>query len=340
MMDSAAHLHGRLPREANLSTGLIALLDDVVALAKLAAVSLDDVATQTTKAGAKAAGVVIDDAAVTPRYLFGFAAKRELPIVRRIAMGSLRNKLVILLPATLSLSYLASWMITPMLIVGGLYLCYEGTEKFIGSFIPQPARPSAHAQLDSDDLEQAKIASAIRTDFILSAEIMAITLASVSGSTILTQALVLAFVGAGITAIIYAAVAMILKADDIGLTLANIDIGGKLGTAVRALGRSLVIGMPSLLNLLGAIGTAAMIWVGGDIIVHGVAGYGASCLGNAIEAAATEFVHAVAFESRTVHAAATAVLLGAAGLFVGTISVAVVRLSLTLFDAGCCRSTR
>jgi len=181
-----------------LSIGLIALLDDVAAIAKVAAASLDDVAAQAAEAGVKAAGVVIDDAAVTPRYVLGFAAGRELPIVGKIAAGSLRNKLLVLLPVTLALSYFLPWMITPLLMFGGAYLCYEGTEKLLEAFIPHQAL--AHeAQLGTvafnpQTLEDEKVASAIKTDFILSAEIMAITLAAVADGSILVQALVLALV--------------------------------------------------------------------------------------------------------------------------------------------------
>lgn len=193
-----------------MSIGLIALLDDVAALAKVAAASLDDVAGQAAKAGAKAAGVVIDDTAVTPGYVIGFAAKRELPIVGKIALGSLRNKIVILLPAALALSYFLPWLITPLLMIGGAYLCYEGAEKVVEAVLPH--RAHAHeAKLESvalnpHSLEDEKVASAIKTDFILSAEIMAITLAAVPAGNIVTQALVLAVVGVGITAAVYGVV--------------------------------------------------------------------------------------------------------------------------------------
>jgi uncharacterized protein len=184
-----------------LSVGLIALLDDITAIAKMAAASLGDAAAQAAKAGVKAAGVVIDDAAVTPRYVLGFAAKRELPIVGRIAAGSLRNKLFLLLPATLALSYFLPWMITPLLMFGGAYLCYEGTEKVLEAVMPH--RAHAHeaqvgtVALNPQTLEDEKVASTIKTDFILSAEIMAITLAAVADGSILMQALVLALVGTG-----------------------------------------------------------------------------------------------------------------------------------------------
>src|SRR6516225_2241649 len=280
-----------------LSIGLIALLDDIVAIAKVAAASLDDVAAQAAKAGVKAAGVVIDDAAVTPRYVLGFAAARELPIVGKIAAGSLRNKLVVLLPVTLALSYFLPWMITPLLMFGGAYLCYEGTEKLLEAIIPHQAH--AHearlgtVALNPHTLEDERVASAIKTDFILSAEIMAITLATVSDQGILMQALVLALVAVGITAAVYGVVALIVKADDVGVALAKNDRGSITGRMSRAAGRALVLAMPSFLTFLGAAGTAAMIWVGGGIIVHGLEAYGAHSFGRAINSAAEAAAHAL-----------------------------------------------
>ncbi|MCA1952338.1 MAG: DUF808 domain-containing protein [Hyphomicrobiales bacterium] len=261
-----------------MSVGLIALLDDVAALAKAAAASLDDVAAQAVQAGGKAAGVVIDDAAVTPRYVTGFAAAREVPTIARIALGSLRNKILILLPAALLLSALLPAAVTPLLMAGGVYLAYEGAEKIFGLIAPHAAE--AHeAEIDPIDprarsFEDAKVASAIRTDFILSAEIMAITLASVEGRPLAMQAAVLAAVGIGITAAVYGAVALIVKADDFGLWLARLRAGAPFGPPLRALGRTLVVGMPPFLALLGFVGTAAMIWVGGGIVVHGLEQFG------------------------------------------------------------------
>jgi len=261
-----------------MSIGLMALLDDVAAIAKAAAQSLDDIAGQTAKAGMKAAGVVIDDAAVTPRYVLGFAASRELPIVGKIAAGSLRNKLLILLPVGLALSYFLPWIITPLLMMGGAYLCYEGVEKLFETIAPHYAH--AHeAQLRTIALnpctvEDQKVASAIKTDFILSAEIMAITLAAVPERSIFVQGLVLAIVGIGITVVVYGAVALIVKADDLGLVLSEDDRRSAIGNLSRAIGRALVLGLPVFLTVLSAVGTAAMIWVGGGIILHGLETYG------------------------------------------------------------------
>ena len=308
-----------------MATGLIALLDDIAAIAKVAAASLDDTAALTAKASAKAAGVVIDDAAVTPRYVTGFTAARELPIVGKIALGSFRNKLLYLLPAALALSAFAPWAITPLLMAGGAYLCFEGAEKLYEKVFPH-AEVVTEAAPDADPaaVEKAMVAGAIRTDLILSGEIMAITLAQVADTGLVSRAVVLAVVGIGITIAVYGAVALIVKADDAGVALARIE-GGAAGP-LRALGRGLVVGMPVFLKLLAGIGTAAMLWVGGGIILHGLEGYG---LG-----APTEFVHHAAVAAgRSAGSAAPAVewLVGALGagilgMIVGAVVVTVLHL--------------
>ena len=256
-----------------MSGGLLALLDDVAAITKVAASSLDDIAAQTVKAGSKAAGIVIDDAAVTPRYVVGFASDRELPIIGKIAWGSIKNKLVILLPGALALSFFAPWAITPLLMVGGLFLCFEGYEKVRALISPHaeagaPA-PALDESLDAKALEDQKVASAIRTDMILSAEIMAITLAQITTPTFLNKAMVLAAVGIAVTVAVYGAVALIVKADDLGVHLAKNRVG-----IVRVIGRGLVTGMPPFLKLLSIVGMLAMLWVGGGIILHGMAEMG------------------------------------------------------------------
>jgi predicted DNA repair protein MutK len=304
-----------------VSIGLIALLDDVVGLAKIAAASIDDVAGQAAKAGAKAAGVVIDDAAVTPRYVVGFAAARELPIVGKIAAGSLRNKLLFLLPAALALSLVAPWAITPLLMLGGAYLCYEGTEKVYEAVFPD--RAHAHeAQLGTvavkaQTLEDEKVSSAIKTDFILSAEIMAITLAAVPEGSFLTRAFVLALVGIGITAVVYGSVAVIVKADDVGVALARNGSASALGGLTRALGRGLVLGMPVFLKILAIVGTAAMVWVGGGIIVHGLEEYGLPLIGQAIHHTAEAAAHALPPVAGAAEWLVTAAGSGIVGLLVG-----------------------
>lgn len=249
-------------------SGLLALLDDVAAIAKVAAASVDDVVGQAAKAGAKAAGAVIDDAAVTPKYVHGFAPARELPIVWRIARGSLRNKMLILLPAALILSAFAPMLITPLLMLGGAYLCFEGAEKVAHVLFPH-ADAHVAADLDTGDplhLEEARVAGAIKTDFILSAEIMTIALAAIPVSTFWTEAATLAIVGIGITVAVYGGVALIVKADDMGLFLAE---RGNLGLT-RSFGRAIVRGMPGFLKVLTTVGTAAMLWVGGSIVLHGL----------------------------------------------------------------------
>ncbi len=261
-----------------MASGLFALLDDVAAIANVAAASVDDVVAQATKAGTKAAGIVIDDAAVTPRYAVGFAASRELPIIWKIALGSLKNKLLFLLPGALILALVAPWLITPLLMMGGVYLCYEGAEKILELVVPHAAatpEEAGKAVLDPKLLEEQKIAGAIKTDFILSAEIMAITLSTVSTASFQMQATVLAVVGIGITVLVYGAVALIVKADDIGLALAKQSLA-----PVRMFGRGLVIGMPFFLSVLSAVGTAAMLWVGGGIIIHGLEEFGLTGLGH------------------------------------------------------------
>ena len=249
-----------------MASGLAALLDDVAAIAKVAAASLDDVAGAAGKAGAKAVGVVVDDTAVTPSYAVGFSPERELPIVWKIAMGSLRNKFLFLLPGALLLSAFAPWAVTPILMIGGAYLCYEAAEKIIEAFVTHEAvdQPAEFAQ-SSAELEKEKVSGAIRTDMILSGEIMAISLASVADKPLAIQAASLALVGLLLTIAVYGVVGFIVKMDDIGLHLAK---GGARG--MRGLGRGLVKAMPPLLDGLTLVGTAAMLWVGGGIIVHGL----------------------------------------------------------------------
>lgn len=315
-----------------MSIGLIALLDDIAAIAKVAAASLDDVASQAAKAGAKAAGVVIDDTAVTPGYVIGFAAQRELPIVGKIAAGSLRNKLLILLPAALGLSYFLPWIITPLLMFGGAYLCYEGVEKVYEAIVPH--RAHAHeakletVALSPRSLEDEKVASAIKTDFILSAEIMAITLAAVPAGSIMTQALVLALVGIAITVAVYGVVALIVKADDVGIALARHQSGSGLGGIGRAFGRGLVLGMPVLLKLLSIVGTAAMIWVGGGIVLHGLEVYGPPAIGHAVEGAAEAAAHAFPSAGGVLEWAVVAAISGVLGLSIGAVLLPVVEFAI------------
>ncbi len=249
-------------------SGLLALLDDVAAIAKVAASSIDDIAAAAAEAGSKTAGVVIDDAAVTPKYVQGFQPERELPIIWKIAKGSLFNKLVLLLPASLLLSNFAPSLITPLLMLGGSYLCFEGAEKIYHAVFPheEEEHASETPTQTSEELEEEKVAGAVKTDFILSAEIMAIALSTIPESSLFVEAGALALVGTAVTAGVYGAVALIIKMDDVGLHLAS-ESGNR---AVRGLGQGLVKGMPKLLKLLSVVGTAAMLWVGGNIVVHGL----------------------------------------------------------------------
>lgn len=249
-------------------SGLLALLDDVAAIAKVAAASIDDIAGAAAKAGAKAAGVVIDDAAVTPKYVTGFSPARELPMIWRIARGSVFNKLMVLLPALLALDHFLPQAITPLLMLGGAYLCFEGAEKVFHALMPH-ANADVAADFDPKNpaaLEEEKVKGAIKTDFILSAEIMTISLAAIPASVLWQEAITLGIVGLMITAVVYGAVAVIVKMDDMGLHMAAT---GRTGVW-RGMGRGLVKGMPKLLLALSFIGTLAMLWVGGNILTHGL----------------------------------------------------------------------
>lgn len=257
-----------------MASGLLALLDDVSAIAKIAAQSLDDVAAAASRAGKKAAAIVVDDAAVTPSYALGFTPDRELPIVWRIARASLFNKLALLLPAALLISVFAAWLLTPLLMLGGLFLCFEGAEKLLSHLrgargVPKPA----DLMLGSKALEDARVAGAVRTDLILSAEIMAIALAEVADLDLPLRAAALGLTAVGVTVAVYGAVAVILKMDDAGLALSRSTAVG-----ARAVGRGLVRGAPLLLGALSAVGTAAMLWVGGDILLHGLKDYGVTAV--------------------------------------------------------------
>lgn len=296
-------------------SGLLALLDDVAAIAKVAAASVDDIAGAAAKAGAKAAGVVIDDTAVTPAYAMGFAAERELPIIGRIALGSLKNKLVILLPIALLLSALVPVAIVPLLTLGGAYLCFEGAEKVFHAVIPH-ADPKVAADFDVADsahLEEQRVAGAIKTDFILSAEIMTIALGAIPDSAFWVEAITLALVGIMITVMVYGSVALIVKMDDLGLFMAR---NARLAPT-RALGRGLVSAMPPFLAVLSTVGTAAMLWVGGSMIVHGAEVFGFAAPALAFEHLAEVVAHAVPVAQDPVIWAVKAALDGVVGLILG-----------------------
>jgi predicted DNA repair protein MutK len=250
-----------------MAGGLFALLDDVAAMAKLAAASVDDLGAAATRAGVKSAGVVVDDTAVTPQYVSDVTPDRELPIIRRIAVGSVRNKLFFILPAVLLLSQFLEWLITPLLMVGATYLCYEGAEKLFHAVRSRHATDEDHtpAGVEGGQSEDAVVSGAVRTDFILSAEIMVIALKEVAEEPFVSRALILVAVAFAITALVYGVVALIVKMDDVGLALSKRPSRGAQG-----IGRGLLRGMPLLLRTLSVVGVAAMLWVGGHILLVGL----------------------------------------------------------------------
>ncbi len=282
-----------------MPSGLVALLDDVATIAKLAASSLDDVSAAAGKATTKATGVVIDDTAVTPRYVIGLAPERELPIIGKIAWGSVKNKLLLLLPAALILTAFAPFLITPLLMVGGSYLAFEATEKILEKLLHEHAHEEKllDALPDPVELEKLQVAGAIRTDLILSAEIMAIALANLEGLSLTATGFALGGVALAITAGVYGVVALIVKLDDIGLHLAE-----RSNRAAQAVGNGLVHIVPKMLSALSVIGTAAMLWVGGGILVHGL-----------------EVLHIAAVIPETIHHVAEAAA-HAAGIIPGVIA--------------------
>jgi predicted DNA repair protein MutK len=303
-----------------MAGGLFALLDDVAVLAKAAAASVDDVAAASGRASAKAAGVIVDDTAVTPRYVQGLEPARELPIIKKIAIGSLRNKLLFILPAALLLSQFLPWALTPLLMIGGTYLCFEGVEKIW-------ERISGHSEAAADQAhEEGKVAnedditsSAIRTDFILSAEIMVISLNEVASEPFVTRAVILVIVAVAITVLVYGVVGLIVKMDDVGLHLSKRESG-----FARTVGNGLVKAMPGLLSTLSVVGIAAMIWVGGHILLVGFDDLGFT--------APYDFVHHLEVAVKDATGALGGILgwvtntIGSAllGLVVGAIVVAVV----------------
>jgi predicted DNA repair protein MutK len=300
-----------------VSAGLFGLLDDVAALARLAAASVDDVGAAAAKATAKATGVVIDDTAVTPQYVRGLAAEREVPIVKRIAKGSLRNKLLVILPLALLMSQFAEWLLTPILMLGGTYLCYEAAHKIHGALFGHGHADAAEVQRSEDEI----VSSAVRTDLILSAEIMVLSLNEVASEGFWSRLSILLVVAFVITAVVYGVVALIVKMDDAGLALAQRGQG-----AVAGFGRGLVRAMPKVLTVLSVVGTAAMLWVGGHILLVGVddlGWHGPYELVHHVEEAAHDAVSGVgAVLGWLANTAASAVV----GLVVGVVVLGVVML--------------
>jgi predicted DNA repair protein MutK len=305
-----------------MPSGLVALLDDVAVIARAAAASLDDVAAGVAKAGTKAAGVVIDDAAVTPSYVTNFTPDRELPVIWKIAKGSLFNKLVILLPVALLLSAFLPWAITPLLMLGGLFLCFEGAEKVIEKLSGTKHGETLEDQpTDVAAFEKSRIAGAVRTDLILSAEIMAIALAEVADQTFVGRAIILALVGVVITLMVYGAVGLLVKMDDIGLHLAK-----KPSAAAQSTGRMLLKAMPKVLLLISVVGTAAMLWVGGDIIQHNLAVLGVPGPEHVVHAVQHAVGEATGSLAGVLGWLAKAVMCAILGLVLGSIVALVVHL--------------
>ena len=300
-----------------MAGGLVALLDDVAALVKLAAASIDDVGAAAARASVKATGVVVDDTAVTPRYVQGLSPEREVPIIKKIAFGSLRNKLLFILPAAMLLSQFLPALLTPILMVGGAYLCYEGAEKVWEAVSGHHEQPG---EGDTEVDEDKVVSGAIRTDFILSAEIMVIALNEVEDEPFLSRLVILVIVALLITALVYGVVALIVKMDDLGLRLAQRESG-----ASQRVGRGLVKGMPALLQVLSVVGIAAMLWVGGHILLVGVDDLGWHWLYEQVHHL-EEAVHGVAgvggLLAWLVNTLASALI----GLVVGVVIVAVMHL--------------
>ncbi len=249
-----------------MATSLLALLDDIATI-------LDDVAVMTKVAAKKTAGVLGDDLALNAEQVSGVRAERELPVVWAVAKGSAVNKLI-LVPAALAISYFIPWLITPLLMIGGAYLCFEGFEKIAHKFLHSPAEDAAHEEeimkalenpaVDLVALEKEKIKGAIRTDFVLSAEIIVIALGTVATATFAKQASVVTAISVIMTVGVYGLVAGIVKLDDLGLHLLQ-----KSSKSARAFGHSIMWFAPKLMKTLAIVGTAAMFMVGGGILVHG-----------------------------------------------------------------------
>ena len=304
-----------------MPSGLIALLDDVAMIAKLASASIDDVVGATAKAGTKAAGVVIDDTAVTPRYVHGLTPDRELPIIWKISLGSLRNKLLFLLPVAILLATFAPWAVTPLLMIGGTYLAFEATEKILEVVLGEHHAEQTLAEADTPaELEKRQVSGAIRTDFILSAEIMAIALNELGQMSVGLRAAALALVAVAITVAVYGVVAIIVKLDDVGLHMAE-----RRRQTTRRIGRILVKSVPGLLKSLASIGTAAMLWVGGGILLHGFEELGFTTVPHVIHDLSDAIGESFGRADLIVTWLANAIGASILGLLIGGIVVVIVR---------------
>ena len=273
-----------------MSGGLVALLDDIATLAKVTASSIDDVAANAVKASSKAVGVVIDDTAVTPQYVSGLSSARELPIIGKIARGSLINKLFIILPIALLLTWLAPQALPFLLIVGGAYLCFEGGEKVLEKLGWLPGHHEEHEEggaTSAEELEKGIVASATRTDLILSAEIMLVSMAGLSNETGMMRVAVLIAVAFFMTFFVYGLVALLVKADDFGLRLAKDAIKPEDNRPgpVDNVGRTIVRVMPHIFSVIGVVGTVAMLWVGGHLVIENLAEVGVPVFHHILEVA-------------------------------------------------------
>ena len=303
-----------------MSGGLVALLDDIATLAKVTASSIDDVAANAVKASSKAVGVVIDDTAVTPQYVSGLSPARELPIIGKIARGSLINKLFIILPIALLLTWLAPQVLPFLLIVGGAYLCFEGGEKVLEKLGWLPGHHEEHDEggaTSPEELEKGIVASATRTDLILSAEIMLVSMAGLGGETGVMRVAVLIGVAFFMTFFVYGLVALLVKADDFGLHLAKDAIKPEDNRPgpVDNVGRTIVRVMPHVFSVIGVVGTVAMLWVGGHLVIANLAEVGVPVFHHILEAAE----HAVAAAGGFVTWLVETLLSGIFGVILGAV---------------------
>ncbi|MBI2734182.1 MAG: DUF808 domain-containing protein [Aquabacterium sp.] len=315
-------------------SSLLVLMDDI-------ALVLDDVSAMAKVAAKKTAGVLGDDLALNAEQVSGIRAERELPVVWAVAKGSVRNK-VILVPAALAISALAPWAVTPLLMAGGIYLCFEGVEKLAHPLLHHEpdeedthrqalARALADAEVDMVAFEKDKVAGAVRTDFILSAEIVTITLGTVAEAPLLNQIMVLSGVALAVTAGVYGLVAAIVKMDDAGLYLSRQGGEGGLASARRRLGLGLLAAAPVMMRTLSVVGTAAMFLVGGGILLHGLPG-----AHEAVDAA-QHAAGAVPVAGGVLEALTPVLLDGLGGIAAGAIALAVVALGqkiMGLFKRG------
>ena len=308
-----------------MSGGLVALLDDIATLAKVTASSIDDVAANAVKASSKAVGVVIDDTAVTPQYVSGLSPARELPIIGKIARGSLINKLFIILPIALLLTWLAPQFLPFLLIVGGAYLCFEGGEKVLEKLGWLPGHHEEHDEggaTSSEELEKGIVSSATRTDLILSAEIMLVSMAGLGGETGVMRVAVLIGVAFFMTFFVYGLVALLVKADDFGVRLARgaLEPEDNRPGPVDNVGRTIVRVMPHVFGVIGVVGTVAMLWVGGHLVIENLAEVGVPIFHHLLESAE----HAVSAGGGFVSWLVETALSGIFGVVLGSVTAWIV----------------